>query len=112
MQGTRVRYASNGYVTTATLTLPNWPMLTFATKKLSTGANGQKEDSASESFFCPRSFESFHRAVMVQVSMPGPGPALKRCRLRLSHDFAMIDIPVELKYSLVLSYYHIVLDTS
>ena len=34
-------------------------MLTFATKKLSTGANGQKEDVAS--FFCPR---SFNRAVM------------------------------------------------
>ena len=36
------------------------PMLTFATKKLSTGANGQKEDAAS--IFCPRSFD---RAVMV-----------------------------------------------
>ena len=36
------------------------PMLTFATTegqlwKLSTGANGQKEDEAS--FFCPRSFD-------------------------------------------------------
>ena len=30
-------------------------MLTFATKKLSTGANGQKEDAASESFLCPHS---------------------------------------------------------
>ena len=35
-------------------------MPTFATKKLSTGANGQKEDAAS--FFFPRSFD---RAVMV-----------------------------------------------
>ena len=33
-----------------------------------------------------------------------------RC-LRLSHDFALIDIPDELKCSLVLSYYHTVLDT-
>ena len=31
------------------------PMLTFATKKLSTGANGQKEDAAF--FSCPRSFD-------------------------------------------------------
>ena len=30
-------------------------MLTFATKKLSSGANGQKEDAAS--FFFPRSFD-------------------------------------------------------
>ena len=30
-------------------------MLTFATKKLSTGANGQKEDAAS--FFCARTFD-------------------------------------------------------
>ena len=30
-------------------------MLTFAIKKLSTGANGQKEDAAS--FFCPRSLD-------------------------------------------------------
>ena len=44
-------------------------MLTFATKKLSTGANGQKEDAAS--FFCPRSFD---RAVM-------PGPARARHEL-------------------------------
>ena len=51
---TRVRtlpWASSGHVTTR--------MLTFATKKLSTGANAQKEDAAS--FFCPRSFD---RAVM------------------------------------------------
>ena len=34
-------------------------MLTLATKKLSSGANGQKEVAAS--FFCPRSFD---RAVM------------------------------------------------
>ena len=45
-------------------------MLTFATKKLSTGANGQKEDAAS--FFCPRSFDG---AVMVTVS--GSGSTLK-----------------------------------
>ena len=31
------------------------PMLTFATKKLSTSANGQKEDAVS--FFGPRSFD-------------------------------------------------------
>ena len=31
------------------------PILTFATKKLSTGANGQKEDAAS--FFCPCKFD-------------------------------------------------------
>ena len=30
-------------------------MLTFATKKLPTGANGQKEDAAS--FICQRSFD-------------------------------------------------------
>ena len=35
------------------------PMLTFATKKLSTGANGQKEDAVS----------SFCRAVMALASM-------------------------------------------
>ena len=37
-------------------------MLTFATKKLSTGANGQKAEA--EFPFCPRSFD---RAVMVVV---------------------------------------------
>ena len=31
------------------------PMLIFAAKKLSTGANGQKEDAAY--FFCPHSFD-------------------------------------------------------
>ena len=30
-------------------------MLTFATKKLLTGANGQEEDAAS--FFCPRNVD-------------------------------------------------------
>ena len=35
-------------------------MLTFATKKLSTGANGQREDAAS--FLCPHSFD---RAVIL-----------------------------------------------
>ena len=44
--------------------VPHSPMLTFATKKLSTGANGQKEDAAS--FFCPRSFD---RAVMDRESI-------------------------------------------
>ena len=47
------------------------PILTFATKKLSTGANGQKEGAAS--FFCPRSFD---RAVMAKAqgtSCTGPG---------------------------------------
>ena len=33
------------------------PMVTFATKKLSTGTNEQKEDSDAASFFCPRSFD-------------------------------------------------------
>ena len=37
------------------------PILTFATKKLATGANGQKEDSAY--LLCPQSFDS-DRAVM------------------------------------------------
>ena len=36
------------------------PMLTFATKKLSTGANGQKEDAAQASFFV--------RAVLIELS--------------------------------------------
>ena len=37
------------------------PILTFATKKLATGANGQKEDLAY--LLCPQSFDS-DRAVM------------------------------------------------
>ena len=36
----------------ATPTLPDHMMLTFATNKLSTRANGQREDAASF-FFCP-----------------------------------------------------------
>ena len=56
---TRVRilpWASNGHVTTPSI------RDTYATKKLSSGANGQKEDTAS--FFCPRSFD---RAVMEKL---------------------------------------------
>ena len=64
---TRVRtlpWASSGHVTTRSMSPQHLrsPMLTFATKKLSTGANGQKEDAAS--FFCPRSFD---RAVMLVI---------------------------------------------
>ena len=52
-------------------------MLTLAAKKLSTGANGQKEDAAS--FFCLRSFD---RAVMAEAlardSRPADWPPLRR----------------------------------
>ena len=40
-------------------------MLTFASKKLSTGANGQKKDAAS---FCCHGPRSFDRAVMVRMA--------------------------------------------
>ena len=50
-------WESSGHVTTRSMYRRSL-MLTFATKKLSTGANGQKEDAAF--FFCPR---SFYRAV-------------------------------------------------
>ena len=55
-------------------------MLTFATKKLSTGANGQKEDAAS--FFCPRSFD---RAVMAGSVTPDDD-RLAGVRVLLNHD--------------------------
>ena len=50
------------HVTTRSISpqYPRSPMLSFATKKLSTGANGQNADSDPErpaSFFCPRSFD-------------------------------------------------------
>ena len=68
---TRVRalpWASIGHVTTRSTSPQHLrsPMLTFATKKLSTGANEQKEDAAS--FFGPRSFDP---AVMVQPLSTG-----------------------------------------
>ena len=70
------------------------PMLTFATKKLSTGANGQREDVAS--LFSPRNID---RAVIAQsrsrcqwqlrllsrtvtasgCQWPGPAPLRARC---------------------------------
>ena len=72
-------------------------MLTFATKKLSTGANGQKEDAAS--FFCQHSSD---RAVVVaqwydlQLEMrerdagdPGSNPALGKQWSR----YYLIDVP-------------------
>ena len=46
------------------------PLLTFGTKKLSTGANGQKEDALS--FFCARCFD---RAVMGLRPCGRCGPA-------------------------------------
>ena len=57
------------------------PMLTLAAKKLSTGANGQKEDAAS--FFCLRSFD---RAVMAEATLardsrPADWPSLRRDRI-------------------------------
>ena len=57
--------ASSGHVTTMSPQhlRSRMPVLTFATKKLSTGANGQKEDAAS--FFCARSFD---RAFMIKVA--------------------------------------------
>ena len=63
---TRVRilpWASSGHVTTRSMSPQHLrsPMLIFATKKRSSGSNGQKEDAAS--FFCPRRFD---RAVMQQ----------------------------------------------
>ena len=49
-------WASSGHVTTRSMSAtPTLPDATFATMKLSTGANGHKEDAAS--FFCPRSFD-------------------------------------------------------
>ena len=64
------------------------PMLTFATKKLSTGAHGQKENAAS--FFCPRSFDQAvmrnnnrnRHGVTYPVTNPGPsGPSLSHSTL-------------------------------
>ena len=80
MRETRVRtlpWASSGHVTTRSMSPHQLrsPMLTFATKKLSTGANGQKEHAAS--FFCPRSFD---RAVMTRNKYDG----LHRIKFRLS----------------------------
>ena len=56
---------------------PRSPTLTFATKKLLTGANGQKEDAAS--FFCPRIFD---RAVM-RSNAAATLPALAK----IQHEF-------------------------
>ena len=58
-------WASSGHVTTRSMSPQHLrsKMLTFATKKLSTGANGQNEDAAS--FICPPPQRSFDRAVMV-----------------------------------------------
>ena len=54
------------------------PILTFATKKLSTGANGQKEDAAS--FYCPGSFDRAVTVAQTRESDPGSDSALgKRC---------------------------------
>ena len=87
---TRVRilpWASSDHVTTRSTSPQHLrsPMLTFATKKLSTGANGQKEDAAS--FFCPRSFD---RAVMTCLIMarhaPGPGDTILGLVLILASD--------------------------
>ena len=71
-------------------------MITFATKKLSTGANGLKEDAAS--FFSPRSFD---QAVMASSSVvrsttrdagdPGTKPGFDPCK-QWSCDYP-IDVP-------------------
>ena len=47
--GSNPALASSGHVTARSMSLRS-PMLTFATKKLSTGADGQKEDAASAQF--------------------------------------------------------------
>ena len=57
-------WASSGHVTTRSMSSQQLrsPILTFVTKKLSTGANGQKGDAAS---FCPRNFD---QAVIIRVN--------------------------------------------
>ena len=65
-------------------------MLTFATEKLSTGANGQEEPEDAASFFChgPRSFDrlSCHRRI-------GSGPAYAQ-RVQASWATRQPEVPV------------------
>ena len=77
-------WANSGHVTTRSMSPQHLhsPMLTFVTKKLSTGANGQKEDAGS--FFCPRSFD---RAVMEsRVSFNFTLTPFSQTPLSLSHQ--------------------------
>ena len=57
-------------------------MLIFATKKLSTGASGHKEDAAS--FFCPRSFG--YQRLPVLVTYNRDVTSLVVCELESESD--------------------------
>ena len=61
----------------------DYPMLSFATEKLSTGANEQKEDAAS--FFCARSFD---RAIM---GVKNCSPRLLPARVSREADSDILD---------------------